>query len=49
VQALLAEWVDQIGPLPLVAGLAVLVGTGILLARWRIRRRSRVSSEDTSA
>jgi cytochrome c-type biogenesis protein len=49
VQALLAEWVDQIGPLPLVAGLAVLVGTGILLARRRIRRRSRVSSEDTSA
>jgi cytochrome c-type biogenesis protein len=49
VQALLAEWVDQIGPLALVAGLAILVGTGILLARRRIRRRSRMSSEDTSA
>lgn len=43
LQALLAEWVDAIGPLPLVAGLAVLVGAGILLARFR--RRSRALSE----
>jgi cytochrome c biogenesis protein CcdA len=48
LQALLSQWVDQIGPVPLVIGLAVLVGTGVLLARLRIRRRSRVSSEDTS-
>ncbi|MEV4314745.1 cytochrome c biogenesis CcdA family protein [Actinocrispum sp. NPDC049592] len=48
VQALLAEWVDQIGPVPLVAGLTVLVGTGVLLARLRTRRRSHVSSEDSS-
>lgn len=49
LQALLAEWVDRIGPVPLVIGLAVLVGTGILLTRLRARRRSHVSSEDTSA
>jgi cytochrome c-type biogenesis protein len=48
IQALLAKGVDQIGPVPLVVGLAVLVGTGILLARLRTRRRSRVSSEDIS-
>jgi cytochrome c-type biogenesis protein len=49
VQAVLAEWVDQAGPVPLVLGLLVLVGVGVLLARLRIRRRSRVPSDDMPA
>lgn len=46
VQALLAEWVDKIGPVPLVLGLVVLIGAGVLLARLRVRQRSRASSDD---
>jgi hypothetical protein len=46
LQTLLAQWVDRIGPVPLVIGLAVLVGAGVLLARLRVRRRSRASSND---
>lgn len=46
LQTLLAGWVDQIGPIPLVAGLVVLIGAGVLLARHRTRRRSRASSND---
>jgi cytochrome c-type biogenesis protein len=46
LQALLAEWVDQIGPVPLVLGLVVLIGAGVLLACLRVRRRSRASSDD---
>lgn len=42
-QALLSGWVDEIGPLPLVAGLIVLIGVGILLARRRALKRSGAS------
>ncbi|WP_284740342.1 cytochrome c biogenesis CcdA family protein [Amycolatopsis sp. RTGN1] len=49
VQAVLAGLVDRAGPVPLVLGLLVLVGVGVLLARLRIRRRSRVSSDDMLA
>jgi cytochrome c-type biogenesis protein len=49
LQGLLAEEVDHIGPVPLVAGLVVLVVAGSLLARRRARQRSRASSDDVSA
>ncbi|SMD22426.1 cytochrome c biogenesis CcdA family protein [Kibdelosporangium aridum] len=39
VQALLAEWVDAVGPVPLVLGLVVLVGAVVLVARLRARRQ----------
>ena len=39
VQSTLVGWLDTIGPVPLVAALAVLLGGGILLARHRARAR----------
>jgi cytochrome c-type biogenesis protein len=49
LQALLAGWVDQIGPVPLVAGLVVFIGVGVLLARRRARKHSHASPNDVSA
>jgi cytochrome c-type biogenesis protein len=46
LQQVLAGWVDQLGPIPLVSGLVVLVGGGVLLVRLRIRRRSHASPKD---
>jgi cytochrome c biogenesis protein CcdA len=37
VQAALVDWLDAAGPVPLLAALAVLLGTGALLARRRAR------------
>ena len=39
IQSTLVGWLDAIGPVPLVAALAVLLGGGILLARRRARAR----------
>lgn len=42
IQSTLVGWVDAIGPMPMVAALAVLVCGGLLLAR---RRRARANTE----
>ncbi|WP_034274068.1 cytochrome c biogenesis CcdA family protein [Haloechinothrix halophila] len=41
IQQTLARWVDAIGPLPLLAALAALVGLAVLLGYARSRRRAR--------
>lgn len=39
IQSVLVSWVDTIGPIPLLAALAALIGGGVLLTRRRARAK----------